>query len=318
MKAFVKLIWVFSFLTYGCLAKVNQASVPVVAVSIKPLHSIVSQLMHGMNQQPKLIFQGSTSPHSAAVVPSMLSVIRQAKLLVWVGGEYETRLKTAVAARQGQTLTVLQDNLNIYLYSPRQGNLWAGGNHNHHHHHHHSHDPHVWLDPRNAKVIAVAICTKLKDIDPINKQYYERNKVHLLKKLDQLIAALSKKLQSHKGQNYIVYHDSTQYFDRYFGITAVGSIVLEPGMPVSAGHIQRLRDYLSSHGNTPIFVEMPYSVDSVAKYFSFPGIKAGSMEPTKIGVVDPVGLGVKPGPQAYFDILHHLADNLIIQLERSS
>jgi ABC-type Zn2+ transport system substrate-binding protein/surface adhesin len=42
------------------------------------------------------------------------------------------------------------------------------------------------------------------------------------------------------------------------------------------------------------------------------------MEPVKIGSVDPVGIGVKAGPDAYFDILHHLTDNIVVQLERSS
>lgn len=336
MKAFAKLIWVFSLILVNiCLAKINQSSVPKVVVSIKPIHSLTQQLMAGTNNSPKLIFTGQQSPHHAPVTAKQLKLIRAADLIIWIGPDYATRMGKSIKLRKksSELITLLQDKLNLQTYAPRSGKLWAGGNHKDHHrhnhqdhnhkHHHncchnHSIDPHIWLDPRNAKVIVTAICKKLKEIDPINKRHYEANKVKVMEKLDNLITSICKKISPHKGQPYIIYHDSTQYYDKYFGINAVGSIVLEPGIPVSAGHIKKLRSYLSSHASVPVFVEIPHSKEPIKKYFYFPGIKSGAMEPVKIGSVDPVGIGVKAGPDAYFDILHHLTDNIVVQLERSS
>ena len=326
MKVFVRLIWVFSVVSTLSFAKINQSTVPLVAVSIKPIHSLVDFLMQGMKRRPILIFTGKTSPHVANVPPSMLQKIKRAKLLIWLGKEYSTGLAkiAKTRTREENILTILHSKVPLNLYAPRKGDLWAGcgGSKHKHHTHHNCHsgksDPHVWLDPRNAKAIATVICKRLKMLDPENKHYYEENKVKLIKKIDELTMTLTKRIKPHKGQSYIIYHDSTQYFDNYFGIKAVGSVVLEPGVPVSAGHIKRLRDYLSSNSNVPVFVELPYSIENIRKYFSFPGIKTGSMDPVKFGVLDPVGLSVAPGPYAYFDIMHHLVDNFIVQLERAA
>ena len=61
----------------------------------------------------------------------------------------------------------------------------------HDEHHHGEFDVHVWLDPKNAKVLVQEIKEALIEIDPGNAGKYEANAKNLIVKLDQLVAEIS-------------------------------------------------------------------------------------------------------------------------------
>ena len=67
-------IFIFSLIFIGSLTA--KADVKVVT-TIKPLHSLISNVMDGVGE-PSLIIEGSTSPHSFVLKPShakLLSLI---------------------------------------------------------------------------------------------------------------------------------------------------------------------------------------------------------------------------------------------------
>ena len=84
---FVKFItYIFAVLFAGSLAA--NAEIKVVT-TIKPLHSLISNVMDGVGE-PSLIIEGSTSPHSFVLKPSHAKMIEQADIIFWIGEDIET------------------------------------------------------------------------------------------------------------------------------------------------------------------------------------------------------------------------------------
>ena len=60
-----------------------------VVTTIKPLHSLVANVMDGVGE-PSLIIEGSTSPHSFTLKPSHAKLLEEADLIFWIGEGIET------------------------------------------------------------------------------------------------------------------------------------------------------------------------------------------------------------------------------------
>ena len=61
-----------------------------------------------------------------------------------------------------------------------------------HGHAHGDHDPHIWLDPSNAKVIAKKMTKELVSLDKENAKTYKENSKKLMKEIDLLIKDIKK------------------------------------------------------------------------------------------------------------------------------
>ena len=110
------------------------------------------------------------------------------------------------------------------------------GHDDHDDHGHDETDPHVWLDPVNAKALVHEIEEVLIEADPANAAAYEANAETMMSRLDNLVAEIDAELQPVKGRGYVVFHDAYQYFENRFGVSAVGSITVSPEvLPGAAG-----------------------------------------------------------------------------------
>ena len=66
-----------------------------VVTSIKPLHSLTSYIMDGVNE-PDLIIDGVASPHNFQIKPSHAKMLQKADLVIWVGEDLESFLPPAL------------------------------------------------------------------------------------------------------------------------------------------------------------------------------------------------------------------------------
>mgnify|MGYP003296865547 CR=1 FL=1 len=89
------------------------------------------------------------------------------------------------------------------------------------HNHGHDHgefDPHIWMSPDNAKLIASNMADTLKRTDSVNAGYYEKNLEDFCMKMDKLSSDISTMLAPHKGRTFYVYHSAYTYFAERFGL----------------------------------------------------------------------------------------------------
>ena len=169
-------------------------------------------------------------------------------------------------------------------------------------HGHHGTDPHVWLDPVNAKAMIHEIEEALIEADPANASAYEANAEAMMLKLDNLVAEIDAELQPVKGRGYVVFHDAYQYFENRFGVSAVGSITVSPEVLPGAERVAELREKVRNLDATCVFSEPQFEPKLVMTITE--NTNAGT------GVLDPLGASIDDGPKLYFTLIRNMAKSL--------
>jgi len=80
-------------------------------------------------------------------------------------------------------------------------------------------DPHIWLNPKTIKIQVQNIASSLKEQDPENADYYEKNKQDYLKKIDLLDMEIRRDLSACSKRDFIAFHDAFSYFAKEYGLT---------------------------------------------------------------------------------------------------
>lgn len=174
--------------------------------------------------------------------------------------------------------------------------------HEEHHHDEHSYDPHVWLSPKNANVIAIAIAEKLSAIDPENKATYADNLKAFQAELEQSANTIKKQLNEVEAVPYFVFHNAYRYFEDYFGLTTAGVIRTHVAQSVRTKHIAELKKRLDALPVACLFREPQFKSNIVDS------LSTGNN--VVVATLDPVGYS-KPA-QGYTKILSNIADTMVL------
>ena len=278
----------------GIVAPATEAAAaesPRVAVSISPLYSLIAGVMAGVGE-PKLLIDGAASPHAYVMRPSVARVLAAADAVFWIGPDLETFLPKLLGSLAGKArIITVMDEPEITLLPVRGGG--APG----------SFDPHVWLDPRNARRIVSIASTTLSEIDPANAAAYRANAARLDRELSDLERELAAKLAPARGVPFLVFHDAYSYFEARFGLTTIGAFALSPGTAPGARRVAELRARLVESGAACVFVEPQFEPAVVKAAVAGTG--------ARIAVLDPLGAGLPAGTAAYGQLMRNMADNLL-------
>ncbi len=281
-----------------------------VVTTIKPLHSLISNVMDGIGE-PGLIIEGSISPHSFTMKPSHAKMLEEADIVFWIGESIETSLEEPLEsiAKSAEVVEFMEVET-IAKLKFREESIFGDhddhddhDDHSGHDHHGHAHgefDAHIWLDPMNAKEMVHEIAHELGDLDPANKEKYEANADATIKALDQLINDVSKDINS--DAKFVVFHDAYQYFEERFGVRAAGALTLNTDVLPGAKQIADIQDVIKDKGIKCIFSEPQFNPKIITTIAEDMNIKTG--------VFDPLGANIDAGKSLYFTLISNLGDEL--------
>lgn len=279
---------------------------PKVVATVAPVHSLAAAIMRGVGE-PRLLIRGGVSPHEFVLRPSDRRALAGARVVFWVGEGMESFLPRVLNQLDGGTRIVELAQLpGVERLPPRAGGIWAPHEHEPPSHGDHAHegdyDPHLWLDPHNAARWAQAMVETLNAVDPAHAAIYRENGRQLQTKLSALDTAMEQALAPVRTVPFVVFHDAYQYLEHRYGLTAAGSVSVGDGRAPGARRLGELRDLLQARGARCIFAEPQFE----------PRLIRTLVEGTEVkqGVLDPLGAGLTPGPELYFDLMHGLASNL--------
>jgi len=158
--------------------------------------------------------------------------------------------------------------------------LIEGTHHGHDHDHGHVHeeDPHIWLSPENAKVMAHNICHGLSHEFPQYEALFEENLKGLVSKLDALQTYGEETLSSLSCRELITFHDGFSYFAESFGLTVLKSVEEESGSEASASQLKELCDLVNFHSIPAVFTETNGSVSAAQIISSETGTKIYTLD----------------------------------------
>ena len=313
---------IISFLTFFTSA---NAEVKVVA-SIKPIHSLASYLMDGVGK-PDLIVDGYASPHGFAMKPSHAKMLQEADIIFWVGEDLENFLVKPLSsiAKKAEKIELMEiKGLEILKFRERNifddhddhddhghkkkddhddhghdedGHKKKDDHDDHEGHHHGEFDPHIWLDPINAKIILNEMVEHLIENDEKNSATYKKNLAKALKDIDKLIKDTKSELN--KSVASIVFHDAYQYFEERFNVNILGAFTVNTDVMPGAEQLAEIREIIEHDKVACVFSEPQFNPDIIKAV-------AKDMD-IKTGVVDPLGATLNPGKDLYFDLIKNMS-----------
>jgi len=288
---------------------VRAEEAPKVVVSLLPIHSLAAQIMEGVGE-PALLLDAGASPHSYQLRPSDASMIQKADLVIWVGEAMEGFLSRPLASLSapGRQLELL--SLKGLLLSEEE-HRHAHGENEHagselepgaEDDHPLGIDGHIWLAPENAAIILKGIAKRLATLDPSNESLYRENLEAALVRLEALDRTLGERLEG-LDLPFVVFHDAYGGFVQHYGLEQAGIVTLSPDRAPGAGHLTELRHMIEERGVVCLFAEPQFSpaiLESLRLDLEI-----------KVGKLDPLGVGLEPGPAAYGQLLEGLANSLL-------
>ena len=298
-----------------------------VVTTIQPLHSLISNVM-GNKGKLDLILEGTASPHSFTLKPSHAKMLENADAIFWIDKDLESFLEKPLKSIPKKAKVVhLMDISGLEIHKFREKNIYGGHDdhdkhghkedkhddhdkhghkedkHDDHDKHGHAHgefDVHIWLDPNNAKVIVKEVANQLATLDSKNSDFYKKNAKKTLNKLDNLINKIDKSIN--KKASFVTFHDAYQYFEKRFGIEALGALTVNTDIQPGAKQIEEIQHLVEDKNIKCIFSEPQFNpklINMIAK-------SSGA----KTGILDPLGSSYKPGNDLYFNLINDLYENL--------
>lgn len=134
-------------------------------------------------------------------------------------------------------------------------------------------NPHYWLDPKAAEPITAQIVETFSRLDPVNKQYYERNRQSFLQRLSSKMREWDARLASLKNKPLVAFHDDWAFFARRFGLTFVDFIASRDRAPPRRGKMAELEKSIPERGVRLIVSEVNQPERHAARLASRTGAK---------------------------------------------
>lgn len=278
----------------------TQGNVINVVTTTTDLKSIVDYI-GGNKVDVTSLGKGSQNYHFLSAKPSYMIKAKKADLFIRIGLGMEVGYESLIL--QGSRNANIQVGRDGHLDAsagitpleiPKQvdrsmGDVHPGGN------------PHYWLDPMNAKIIAAEITERLTSIRPNEKDYFSSNLTSFRNKIDAKMTEWKETLSPYSGEKIISYHKSWVYFANRFGFEIAGELEPKPGVPPTPTHLKDVIDLVSRQDVKIILLENIYKQDS-ADFVA---------EKTKANVVAaPISVGGTKEADDYFKLIDTIVVNI--------
>lgn len=246
-----------------------------------------------------------TEPHDWEPSTNDLKNLEKADVFIYNGADMEPWADDLLVSRS-DTLRVVEASENVELRT-------TDGEHEHAHehedadHHHGDFDPHVWLDPENAKIEMEAIRDALCAADPENSTVFQSNYEKYAAELDALDAEFREKLAPLPNRTIVVAHEAFGYLCDAYGLTQVGIEGLSPDSEPDPGRMAEVIDFVREHSISTIFFEELVSPKVAEAIASETGAQAKMLSPLEGLSDEQAAAGAD-----YFSVMH---DNLAALME---
>ena len=312
-----KILTIITFVVLS-FSKVSASETKGVISTIQPINALVNAVV-GDTGKTISIVPADMTPHDFKLKPSDAKKLQDGNLIFYVSSHLESSIVKFFENLPKNIKTInLMEESGINHLPIRDNEAWERHDHHDHDDHddhdkhgkkHDDHDDHqmeedvhIWLSPDNAIKIVKKINKELNLFFPENKKIYDQNSKKIIKKISSLKKEIAKELAPIKNKPFIVFHDAYQYFEKTFGLNAVGSVALEGDIASSPKQISFIKDKIIKSNASCVFQEPQF--DSKLVKIVVEGTNA------QIGTLDPLGVGVTSNEDFYLQLLKNMSKSL--------
>ena len=284
------------FILLGLLAAMlgdcSAPSAQVVATTL-PVYEFTAFICQGSGiTVGQLVTENVSCLHDYTLQVSQMRMIESAEVVVLSGAGLEDFLDDALVGAKA----VIDSSEGCHLHE--------GGHHDHGEHegHHHEEDPHIWLSPENAKVMAQNICRGLTKTYPEHADLFSENFAALTDKLDALQTYGEEQLGALSCRELVTFHDGFGYFAESFELTILEAVEEESGSEASAQELKHLITLVDTHRLPAVFTEVNGSVSAADVIRAETGCDVYALDMAMSG-------------ESYFEAMYHNIDTIKEALE---
>ena len=270
------------------------SAAPLKIVATLPILKEFAEQIGREHVEVRTLITGLESEHSYSPKPSDLKALGEARLLLEVGLGLEVWVSGLVKNAGNHALRVVTTSEGVGLIRDHAPNATSAGN------------PHIWLDPENAKVMVRHIADALIAADPAHKDAYLKNLADYLRRLDQVQTDLLERVASLRDRRIVTHHPAWPYFARRFGFQIEGDIIQQMGMEPSSMHLAEIAKRIKS-GKIKVIVSEPQFNQKIVQALAD---ETGA----RIVVLSPLPGTVK-GTETYLSLLAYNITQLIAALQ---
>lgn len=231
------------------LATIDEKKIDVV-VSVPPEAEFVEKVGGDKVRVTVMVPQGA-NPHTYEPLPEQLKNVSGAEMYAQVGSgiEFENVWMDKISS-MNKNMVIVNCSKGI-TFIPNADTDEA---------HENQYDTHVWVSPRNAKIMVENIYHGLVQVDPANKDYYKANKDKYLQELDDSDKKINESLEGDKNKKIMVYHPAWGYFCRDYRLTQIA--IEKNGKEPTPQGIKSLIDQAKKENIKIIFISPQFSKNS--------------------------------------------------------
>jgi zinc transport system substrate-binding protein len=178
-----------------------------VVASFYPMYDFAKNVGKDRVEVKSLIPAG-VEPHNFEPTPSDIVSLSTARVFILNGVVEDSWAPKLIGGINNPNLVVVDASSGIQLISSQDAD--EPGN-----------DPHIWLNPVDAKKQVLNILDALVKADPAGKVYYEANAKAYVAKLDALDAQFRTTMAACKNKDIIITHATLAYFCKEYGCNQV-------------------------------------------------------------------------------------------------
>lgn len=289
MKRLFLFLIIFIFLLSGCA---RQEAPAQVAATTLPVYEFTSRLCDGTGiTVSRLVTENVSCLHDYSLNVRQVKAAEAAEMIVISGAGLEEfmddilRNKAVIDASEGIDL------LEISTVHEHEHE------HTHDHDHSHDEDPHIWLSPANARIMAANICESLCRQYPAHSETFQSNLQVLFDDLKRLEAYGQAQLADLTVRDLVTFHDGFGYFAESFGLHILEAVEEESGSEASAQELKHLITVVQEHNLPAIFIEINGSVSAADVISRETGAKVYALDMAMSG-------------DSYFDAMYRNIDTI--------
>lgn len=214
----------------GCA---RRAEAQDVVASFYPMADF-AQKIGGDRVRVTTMVPSGTEPHDWEPSPRDIVALEKAKVFVYNGAGMEHWVRDVMNSLGNTSLIQVEASKGVALL---QG------------------DPHVWLNPMNAKIEMANIRDALIQADPEGKSAYEANYQKYARQLDALDQEYRSALGSLKSKDVVVAHAAYGYLCQAYGLNQTAIEGLSPDSEPDPARVAEIIDFARQHSVKVIFFE---------------------------------------------------------------
>ena len=282
MKYLLIPILILTLLLSGCAAAEAPAQV---AATTLPVYEFTSRLCEGTDiTVTRLVTENVSCLHDYSLNVRQVKAAEVAELIVISGAGLEEFMEDILSGK-----ATIDASNGIALL---EATTVHEHEHGHEHEHDHEEDPHIWLSPANARIMAENICEGLCNQYPACSGIFRQNLTALIADLDALEAYGQAQLATLSGRDLVTFHDGFGYFADAFGLQILEAVEEESGSEASAQELKHLITVVQEHDLSAIFIEANGSVSAADVISRETGAKVYALDMAMSG-------------DSYFDAMYH-------------